>query len=350
MAVTRSVKLDWVAGTSGQTYLVEYKKDVDSTWITAVDNLTVLTYTISGLEPATLYNFRVTAHCSTGIDANPTPVNDLTEDYQCPPGYTLSPDKQSCILVETVPPEIIQSGICLAESNLSPEYGAQGTKLWQNINYNSTLTDSNFTLLTSDYWSGNPPGSGETVNGGDPPGSATPVPGSPASPMNRNGVWVDTNCDGIKNGLSSTDILQFSYQIISPTAKTVYIGVAADNNFTITLDNTVIASRNDSFGTSNFIYWYLFPISLVSGPNLINFRAQGDGSVNDAAGFVIYDNTAAQLMAATSDAQVNILFTAYSLIGGTPIDIATCPAGYTLNTSGGSGNYICEKITTVPST
>ncbi len=47
------------------------------------------------------------------------------------------------------------------------------------------------------------------------------------------------------------------------------------------------------------------------------------------------------------DTGLNVLFTTASL-RGQHIDIATCPAGYSLDTSGGSGNYICRTIDSVP--
>jgi hypothetical protein len=42
---------------------------------------------------------------------------------------------------------------------------------------------------------------------------------------------------------------------------------------------------------------------------------------------------------------LNILFKTSTLRGST-YDIATCPATYTLDTTGGSGNYVCKKVLT----
>jgi len=263
----------------------------------------------------------------------------------CSPGYTLSPDGTYCYKEETMPPDIISSGFCIAESNLSPEYSQNGTKLWLTDNYNSTLTDANWILLTSNYWRGNPAGSGETVNGGNPPGGATPDPGSPASPMNREGVWVDTNCDGLKDGLTAGQILQFTTRIDSPTAKTVFVGVGGDNTFKVSLNGVTIVDRDSSFGTSNFSIWYAFPVNLVAGPNFINFQAIGDGSVNDAAAITIMDNTTEEIQAATQDSDLTFLFRTSTYVGET-IDIATCPDGWVLDTSGGSGNYVCRRVLT----
>lgn len=267
-------------------------------------------------------------------------------EFCCPEGYVLAPDGITCNFTETVAPTVTQIGVCVACSQLGPEYGVNGTKFWSTNNYNPTLSDSNFTLLLSDYWRGNPAGSGTSTTCGD----SSIIIGTPPSPVNRNGVWLDSNCDGSKNPLSGGAALQFTWQINRTVAGKVFVGLAGDNNFTLNINGTVVASRTNNSDTDNFTYLYLFPVDLVSGTNFIGVSFVGDGSVNDMGCMIIIDNSAASIPGITDDSQISYLFQTSQLIGAAPIDIASCPAGYVLDTSGGSGNYICTRITTTRGT
>lgn len=73
-----TVKLSWAGGT-GQKYKVEYKKTVDSTWILAIDDLTVFTYDVGSLDANTSYDFRVTSKCASGGTGTPQTVTQVTE-------------------------------------------------------------------------------------------------------------------------------------------------------------------------------------------------------------------------------------------------------------------------------
>lgn len=275
-------------------------------------------------------------------------------DDGCPDGYNFNPDSGLCEKQETMEPDIISSGYCIAESNLSDEYGLLGMQIYENIgDFDSQLIGTP-ALITTPYWQGNPPGAGETVNGGNPPGSATPEPGTPASPMNREGIWVDTDCDGIKNGLTAGQILQFSYLINVSVPTIVYVGCGGDNTFLVAVNGvtkvSVDAAHPANLGTStnNFTSWWVFPIELSGGDNIISFQAIGDGSVNDAFAATIMQNTYAEIIAANDDGDLNFLFRTSDYLGET-IDIATCLPGWILDTSGGSGNYVCRRtLTTEP--
>lgn len=265
----------------------------------------------------------------------------------CPAGYTLSPDGLQCSFTEIVAPNIIQAGVCVACSQLSDNYGIFGTKFWPAFNYDSALTNSNFTLLTTPYWRGNPPGGGTSLACIT---NSSPVVGNPPSPANRQAVWVDNNCDGTKDALSPGATLSFTWLVNSPVAKTVYVGICGDNNFALTLNGSTIVSSPNSGGSNNFRYLYVFPVQLISGNNFFAAQFIGDGTTSDMGAMFIIDNTAAEIPNITLDSQVNYIFQTSQMIGAPPIDVATCPAGYTLDTSGGVGNYRCVRVTTVPST
>ncbi|MFM7223561.1 MAG: fibronectin type III domain-containing protein [Bacteroidota bacterium] len=59
-----SSTVSWTAGTNSIAYAVEYKAASSTTWLTATANTTALSWTISGLQPATNYNWRISATCS----------------------------------------------------------------------------------------------------------------------------------------------------------------------------------------------------------------------------------------------------------------------------------------------
>lgn len=129
--------------------------------------------------------------------------------------------------------------------------------------------------------------------------------------------------------------------------KTIYIGVGGDNQFKVVVNGVVVADTGTTLDTIQFRTWHIIPVSIISGINYFNVILLGDGSVNDSIGMVGYNNTAAQIAAATSDAALNILFKTSNL-RGTTFDIASCPVNYSLDASAGSGNYTCVRIEEKP--
>lgn len=246
-------------------------------------------------------------------------------------GYVVSPAGDQCQLVEEQPADVTNSGYCLAASQ-NGAYTNYSSRI-----YNPGFADSSLNLApatvhadifgekTTSFWY-NP--------------SNTLVDG----PLNREGVWIDSDCNGTKDplGVGVQTTLAYVYNNPGPT-KTIHVGVGADNQFQVVVNGVQVADTGTG-GDIQFKIWHIIPITVVTGPNLINVVATGDGSVNDAVGMVVYDNTAAQIMSATTDLDLTIPFASHTLIG-TTFDVATCPSGYSLDTSGGSGNYICRRIT-----
>jgi hypothetical protein len=261
----------------------------------------------------------------------------------CPVEYTLSPDQSYCYLEQTMPPVVETENICVAPSRRTPDYTGNGTRLFRTLGSYTPQLVGQPTWLKTPYWNGSPRGAGEVA-----------APGEVPSPMNRLGVWIDSDCNGEKNSLRRGAILQFTVQIVLPVEKVVYIGIAGDNTFRLTVNGNIIVDCNDEPSGAadgvvqyNFTFWWVFPITLLSGPNYINLQYVGDGSTSDAAAFAMYDNTDIQIENAVSDDDLNFLFRSSDMIGK-KIDIATCEPGWTLDTSGGAGNYLCKKVTFSP--
>lgn len=254
-------------------------------------------------------------------------------------GYTVTAGGDQCELIEEQEPTITSSGYCLATSQ-NAVYSSYCSRIYTPSFTDLTMQIDPFTIVP--FGAGTDPGIFQQlnlVNQWENSGASSTL-----GPLNREGVWIDSDCDGDKDplGVGVQTTIAYSYNNVG-APKTIYVGVGADNQFQVVVNGNIIAT----FGTGGdyqFKVWHIIPINVVTGPNLINVIATGDGSVNDAVGMVVYDNTAAEIAAAASDLDLNIPFASHSL-RGTSFDVATCPVGWSLDTSGGVGNYVCRRTT-----
>lgn len=257
-----------------------------------------------------------------------------TTPCQCSSGFTIAPSGEECQQISVIPATVSNAGYCLAPS-VNGAYSG-----WESRIY--TLGFNNGSLKL-------PPGTiGSTIAYRmlASPQWANLAANLTDGPMNREGVWIDSDCNGVKDalgvGVSTTIAFQF---VNSGIARTIYVGVGADNTFKLNV-NGILVAENDGIGNpqSPFKFWHIIPIQIVQGINYINLIATGDGSVNDAMAMVVYDNTALQIATAVNDSSLNILFKS-SQLRGSSYDVATCPSDYSLDTSSGQGNYQCVKTT-----
>ena len=178
-------------------------------------------------------------------------------------------------------------------------------------------------------------------------------------PMNRSGVWVTTERD-------NQDI-RFSYCIDIVDTKTYYVGVGCDNWSKIYLngvkileqDRTAIASMLNITGSNAdrvpFKYWFIYPIELTSGKNIITVEGHNESSVA-GVGVEIYDATKLEIINASSDLDLGsqLLFRSSDLIGeDCEYDYApvggvygyTCASGFIFNPCEGGD---CIKVSKLP--
>jgi len=80
-----SVELRWNAVSNAENYRVQYKKSSDTSWRTALDDPRSTPYTVTGLDAATAYDFRVAAWNSNGLGDYSSPISVTTNDYSKPP-------------------------------------------------------------------------------------------------------------------------------------------------------------------------------------------------------------------------------------------------------------------------
>jgi hypothetical protein len=315
---------------------LDYRLSTSPVWITptAPVNPTTLPYYDLALTPGNNYDVRLSALGSCSPRYTYLSIIVPLGGNCCPAGYSLSPDGTYCVRELVSSPTIVQSDICFATSQLAGQYSSGGAKIYD-PGYDAHLSaSSTFTSLLGPEWQ--------------------EVPGGLSGPMNRNGIWVDTNCDGVKDVLSSGQVLQITATINLTAPQTLYVGIGGDNTFKIDLNGTTVVDCSNTFPagghpSDNFNFWHLIPIVFPSGTSYLTMSGVGDGSTNDCFAAVVYDNSSTELSAATDDTTLNILFQSVDLRGG-HLDIATCPSGYFLDTSGGTGHYQCKKIETTPST
>lgn len=258
----------------------------------------------------------------------------------CAALYSPSPDQTRCEKVESVAATVTNSGFCLAPSQLNV-YSQYESRI-----YSSLMVDADLALPA-----GSTPIGGIAARMTLAGQWANPALSTSLGPMNRCGVWIDSDCNGTKNALTTGVETTVAHSFNnSGGARTIYVGVGADNSFKLVVNGVQIASigvpATPSSGSDlAFKIWHIIPIPLIPGVNYVNAIGRGDGSVNDSIGMMIYDNNISQIQSATDDSQLNILFTTETLRGNS-YDVATCAAGYSLDTSGGSGSYMCRRVLT----
>lgn len=312
-------------------YIVEYRvKGSTGPYTTVVASGSPVQ--ISGLPHST--EFEGTIKCDCGGGSYSTLVNFST--CTCPVGFVRSTDNNRCQKIETTAPTITQSGYCLAAST-NGAYGSYFTRIYNPGFSNSSIglttapsAEVYAELNTDDVW-------------------ATLAASPSMGPVNRSAVWVDSDCDGVPNALAlgAETTIAYSYENTG-AVRTVYVGVAADNQFNLSHNGTSVAQTTSPGNVENFKIFHLFPVTLTAGWNDFNVVATGDGTVNDAVAVVIFDNTAAQIAAVADFTAYNALTRLFDTLNlrGTTYEVATCPATYSLDVSGGAGNYICRRTTT----
>lgn len=288
--------------------------------------------TIPVADPVgTLYEGYITRDCGTLESTQffwQTPCNCVGA------GYVVAPSGTQCQNVQTQPPTVTNPGYCLAISQ-DGAYCNDGARI-----YNPGFTA---TTLNMAFGSSDPAIAAELL--------ATPLWRNPTAnltdgPLNREGVWIDSDCDGTRDALANgtQTTIAYVFNNVAGVSRTIHVGVGADNRFQLIVNGTQIVDTGAA-GNRQFKVWHLMPITVVPGANYINVVATGDGSVNDAMGLMVYDNTQAQIIAAVDETTLTIPFRSSSL-RGTTYSVATCPSGWSLDTSSGNpATWQCVQTT-----
>lgn len=331
MAYQLVLSLPTPATVPADGWLVGYKILGDPGVYTLAGPFMSMPITIPTADPVgTLYEGYITRDCGDLTSTDffwQTPCNCVGA------GYSPAPSGTECENVQTQPPTVTDSGFCLAisQQDVYTQFGSRiylpgYTTTTMNLNYPVSDTYIYANLSTSGLW-------------------ANPTSSTTIGPMNREGVWIDSDCDGNKDELTFGVQTTIAYLFNNAgSARTIHLGIGADNQFQIVVNGTQVADSG-AVGDKQFKVWHIIPIDIVSGPNYINIVGTGDGSMNDALAMVVYDNTNAEIAAATSEGDLTIPFRSSSLIG-TSYDVATCPSGWSLDTSSGvPATWTCVQTT-----
>ncbi len=89
-----SATLNWGAVANATKYTVQRKASASGTW-TTVNNVLGLSYSISGLSPATSYDYRVQAHCGTLNGVFSSTATFTTVMPACPDQFEPNPTKST---------------------------------------------------------------------------------------------------------------------------------------------------------------------------------------------------------------------------------------------------------------
>lgn len=397
------VRVTLSAPTPGTTpadgWRIEYRiKGSTGAYITATGSpFSAFPIVFNVADPAgTLYEGHIWRDCGA---LESTKYNWVTPCVCTGAGYSVDSDGQGCTKTTTIAATVTFSNFCLAKSQ-NAAYSTFGARVYYN-NFNTatllvpwgTGDPAIYELLSAPYWKN------------------TITTDTDKGPMNREGVWIDSDCNGNKDALELTSgslVIGVRYTIIthngvddftnvgapnnnvgtrfvatgtSPTlwasasklggakftlsfsynntglARQVYIGAGTDNAFQIKVNGVSVADlvaldleSGPYAAVKDLPYriWHLMPVSIIHGLNYFNIVVAGDGSINDAVGMVVYDHTETELHNATSDSNLPRILFKTSNLRGTHTDLATCPVGYTMDTSGGVGNYTCVKVETQP--
>ena len=176
----------------------------------------------------------------------------------------------------------------------------------------------------------------------------------PWDAVGRNTTWGRMNAAGLWVAGETSDPLNepigFVRRIDTPIAKTVYVAMCADNGFIFSHNGVQLVDctpTGNIAGGPNFNFLHIYPVALTPGANYIEMWAVNTGSVGGFA-MEIYDNTLAELIAATAIGDLTVLFTTADL-DGMPFDLGetigwSCIAGYYLDNTG-VGDPVCKQVT-----
>ena len=153
--------------------------------------------------------------------------------------------------------------------------------------------------------------------------------------LNKCGLW----------GKLDPLTLGFSVCIDVPADKSYYIGYAADNAGTMTIDGTTVLKN------VGYEYWALYKIALTKGIHFLGFSTTNwDITTPASVGFEIYDNTEKELMNATGNDQLNIVYSSSTEINhpaqtGDPATTYGCPVNYIIDYCSTTSNTpVCSQF------
>lgn len=265
----------------------------------------------------------------------------------CPDGYKASPDGLKCYL-DTTPDIDTDPTTChnACRGDSSESYSSSGGRIY-NSGYSSSGSGS-YSPLSDIFWKYDSSCNNTLMSRSAgmapmafidcnmypyPYDTSYTCPG----PLNRTGLWVCKDSAGQRLPLNKW--VGFNKCISFPATKTYYFGMAGDDQVRLIIDGVTIVHLSGT-STTNYETWHVYPVHLTSGNHTIvveGYNASGPASF----GAEIYNNTSAELNAATSYGDLNLIFSSRSLVGKElETTKYTCSSGI-LNTC--DSPYVCRQ-------
>lgn len=306
----------------------------------------------------------------------------------CPEGYTLN-EQNECELTTTSPAVYTGPTTTVTQGNLSNTYGNLSLCLLEDISsYAFPILGTGSNNANYDFKDNDGSGISVARAPGYSPvtfGSGTgtilnelwwssPVSGTLDGRLNISGVWASgiSDCDPYTNTPAGCEnepgyYLLYTYCINIPEDKQYTIGIAADNEVHVTVNNTLVLKLSAQNGsvTIPFRNWTVFPITLSAGQNIIELKGFNFGGLASFAA-EIYNLTKAEFIAnvctpgiysggwvdpgsTPADLEPYILFTTRDTVGQqVPAGEGQyeCPDGSTANFC--DGDALCTCTTYLP--
>lgn len=286
------------------------------------------TFSVSGNTTIKVYSTYVAAPSCNA----PTNVSAAlnTSTCTCPAGFTINTSQTSCTKETTVAASGSGQTYTAAKGATDATYCYKGLRIYNVNDYNLA---------------------GNTVSGGYAHSSNTgsfwsnPSSNLTAGRLNAISVWKS-------NDPNYVGTLTFCATFNVPTDKTYYVGISGDNYVSFQLDGITKVNHTNYVGSTAipnpFNVWHVYPVVLTAGTHQILLSCNNYGFKGGFAA-EIYDNTVAQLAAATSTSSLTRIFSTENYLpggsnaGGGFCSNYTCPTGYTLDLTNPS-SPVCRKV------
>jgi len=345
---------------------------------TVLNNITTQEITLSFItDDSSNQSITVSNVCVTLISCPPLP--EPVNCFITGSGYSFSTGSIDCLCPEGY---VTGSGGCISSGSLLfPKYITG--QLFNTPPTQSPAWGWNYAVLYDQY------NTAGISNSSLPPFDPSPLFGDPTvwntqfafnilkAPFWRTTGWTENGMNPNKNlannymidlPLSNTWLGGGSF-LTTPTTKTMYAALIADDVFRLKLNGSILIAIDTSpqlwnfniqqansrtaginpyittnlspvLGLANSPYnsWHIFPITIPEGCNTITLEAKdSDGVISGFAGF-IFDNTSQEIAHATNLNDLNIFWSSRSNLNNTPQPLynfdtvpitASCPPGST---------------------
>lgn len=239
------------------------------------------------------------------------PEEDCILSCECPDGFTMTPAGDECIRVDSFAPAVNGTLYRACAADASVAYG------WAGAQYPGGLIDNALAFFLDR--------------------------------LNTVGVWA---CDPSTGAVGTNPIdewIGFSVCLDVEQGGDYVVGMAADNRLRFRLNGAPTFTLGSS-ATANFNYWWMNPITLASGLNIVELEGRNDGLVA-AFGAEIYGpfaagSTATDASMAALNYPDNLFWSTLDVIGQPFLTGQasgySCPDGYALNAC--EGEVLCTRI------